>query len=153
MLDRNVAHRNLAPAAQTAVTTPISLPSQSRAGRTRIWMPILVTVAVLGSLTGTAQDRLKTMPGYARFERLAREIPGSVKLGTLNVTWEDEGRAFEYSRKGKRFRYDVDAQIAAELPPSTNQTAKAEEAPKEEAPERGRQYTSATSPDLSLIHI
>jgi dipeptidyl-peptidase-4 len=110
-------------------------------------MPILVTVAVLGSLNGTAQDRLKTMPGYARFERLAREIPGSVKLGTLSVTWEDGGRAFEYSRKGKRFRYDLDAQIAAELPPSTNQTAKAEEAPKEEAPERGRQYTSATSPD------
>jgi dipeptidyl-peptidase-4 len=42
-------------------------------------------LAAVSSLCVTvfAQDRLKSMPGYERFERISREIPGSVKLGTL----------------------------------------------------------------------
>jgi dipeptidyl-peptidase-4 len=33
----------------------------------------------------SAQDRLKTMPGYEQYQKMNREIPGSVKLDVLSV--------------------------------------------------------------------
>ena len=59
-----------------------------------------------------AQDRLKAMPGYDQFQKMSREIPGSVKLGTLNVQWKEDGSSFEYAWDGKRYRYDVAARLA-----------------------------------------
>src|ERR1700722_11006135 len=53
-----------------------------------------------------AQDRLKTMPGYDRHEKVAGQIAGSVKSGLLAVTWKDD-TTFEYNRDGKLWRYDV----------------------------------------------
>ncbi|HSQ19037.1 MAG TPA: hypothetical protein VLR92_01555, partial [Blastocatellia bacterium] len=47
-------------------------------------------------ITSRAQDRLKTMPGYDQYERISKEIPGSVKLGTLIVKWRDDGKSFDY---------------------------------------------------------
>ena len=35
-----------------------------------------------------------------------------MKLGALTVTWKDDGKAFEYTRDGKRYRYDVAAKQA-----------------------------------------
>ena len=61
-----------------------------------------------------AQDRLKAMPGYPRFQARSREIPGSVKLGALNGTWRDGGKAFEYRKDGKTYRYDIAARKAEE---------------------------------------
>jgi dipeptidyl-peptidase-4 len=105
-----------------------------------------------------AQDRLPKMPGYEQHQKMAKEIPGSVKMGTLFVTWKEEGKAFEYTKDGKRYRYDIAAGKAEE--------AKQENADKAEVPakapggrrrtgraegqgfvERGRQYTSSVSPD------
>ncbi|MBK9140000.1 MAG: DPP IV N-terminal domain-containing protein [Verrucomicrobia bacterium] len=89
------------------------------------------------------------MPGYERYERLAKEIPEAVKLGSLRVTWRDGGKAFEYERDGKKFRYDIALRQASEVPKATNE-AVAPSPPAttdSERPERGRQYTSATSPD------
>src|SRR5205823_695682 len=45
-----------------------------------------------------AQDRLKTMPGYERHERLSREMTNAIKLGILTVTWTNEGKAFNYQK-------------------------------------------------------
>src|ERR1043166_6494095 len=63
----------------------------------------------------SAQDRLKTMPGYDRFQRMSREIPGSVKLGALAVRWKDDGSSFEYAWNGKRYRFDVATKQAVDL--------------------------------------
>ena len=54
------------------------------------------------------------MPGYARYQKMAREIPTAVKSGALSVTWKD-GQTFEYARAGKRYRYDVLAKSATEI--------------------------------------
>jgi dipeptidyl-peptidase-4 len=74
-------------------------------------VPTLAALMVtLGFAPGAlAQDRLKTMPGYERYQRLSKEIPGAVKLGALAVTWQDGGQALEYQRNGKRYRYDLAA--------------------------------------------
>src|SRR3989337_2998308 len=60
----------------------------------------------------SAQDRLKTMPGYEQFQKMSREIPGSVKLGSLAVQWQEDGSSFEYVWDGTRHRYDIAAKAA-----------------------------------------
>src|SRR5262249_15013694 len=60
-------------------------------------------------LSGVAQDRLKTMPGYEQYQRMSQEIPSSVKLAAISVTWKDGGQAFEYRHDGNVHRYDIAA--------------------------------------------
>jgi dipeptidyl-peptidase-4 len=113
---------------------------------------VAALVAVLHVVTG-AQDRLRSMPGYQQYQKMSEQIAGAVKPGSLTAAWSADGRSFEYTRDGKRYRYDVAAKAATELGP----------APEPErggrggrgrgasgAPERGRQYTSADSPDKKL---
>ena len=90
-----------------------------------------------------AQDRLKTMPGFARHEKMAREIPSAVKSGGLAVTWTGPA-TFEYSREGKRYRYDVQSKTATEIDAALQQTAGRGG---RGGPARGRQIDSTVSPD------
>ena len=57
----------------------------------------VLALAVLPSAL-VAQDRLKTMPGYEQYSRVAPQIAGSVKLGSVQPFWSDSGAAFEYQR-------------------------------------------------------
>src|SRR5438876_6138355 len=70
---------------------------------------LLGIVAVLGlwPFVTRAQDRLKLMPGYDQHQKMSKAIPGSVKLGSLAVTWRDGGKAFEYEYNGNAYRYDI----------------------------------------------
>jgi len=113
-----------------------------RSVRARMAVFVPVAVAALHAPLD-AQDRLRTMPGYAPYRAMAAEIPGSVKLGALNVTWADDGRSFEYVWEGTLYRYDVAARRATAVgaPQQRPMTAR------RVGPERGRQYESAESPD------
>ena len=95
-----------------------------------------------------AQDRLKSMSGYERAQRLARESATAVRGGSLAVTWLDS-KAFEYMRDGKRFHFDVASRAAWEVPVIETRGGRGGRG-QGEAPERGRQFESATSPDGSL---
>ena len=123
-------------------------------------LPKLLSLLLLSSLLWTAaraQDRFKTMPGAERYQRMSREITNAVKLGSLSVTWKDEGKSFEYQRDGKRFRYDIANRMAIELgpvrtnAPSRDSQAKPgqqrRDASRSGKPPRGRQFASANSPD------
>jgi len=111
----------------------------------------------LGALSPTlfAQDRLKSMPGYERYQRMSREMTHVFKSGALPVTWTNDGAAFEYRKDGKRFRYDIVARAATEVSgrratnAPTNSVERPSESrrPRDPGVERGRQYTSAKSPD------
>jgi len=124
------------------------------------------SVLVVLPLLSTAQDRLKTMPEYEQYQRMSQEIPGSVKMGAVSVTWKDGGQAFEYRHEGKIHRYDIAAGKVAVV-------GEAKDAPegrgffgrgrrgggeggKDKAGgrggvPRGRQAISATSPDGKLV--
>jgi dipeptidyl-peptidase 4 len=103
----------------------------------------------------SAQDRLKTMPGYEQYQKMSREIPGSVKLGALSVVWKDGGHAFEYRKDGKAYRYTIATRTAAEVatsgennpPPPGTLGGRRREA---DGVERGRQYNSSLSPNEKL---
>src|SRR3954466_127669 len=66
-----------------------------------------VVVAALLWMPVSAQDRLKSMPGYDQFQKMSGEIPGSVKLGSIGARWREDGWSFECTWDGKRYRYDV----------------------------------------------
>jgi dipeptidyl-peptidase-4 len=98
-----------------------------------------------------AQERLKGMPGFSRFETVNKEISGAFKSGALSVAWTDGGKAFVYRKDGKTYRYDIAAKKATEfkgeMPPAS---APGGRRGRFGGPARGRQFDSATSPDKSL---
>lgn len=114
-----------------------------------LWAVLLL----LTDFATLAQDRLKTMPGYEQFAKTSRAATNAFTSGAVAVTWKDGGKALEYAHAGKRFRHDLVSGERTELPPPpTPPAAKGNEskAPKRTAPEnpvRGRQFTSAVSPD------
>jgi dipeptidyl-peptidase-4 len=95
-----------------------------------------------------AQDRLKTMPGYEQYARVAPQIAGSVKLGIVQPFWTDSGAAFEYQRDGKWYRYDASTRKAVEISgPTVPDSLRRGRLTGRGGPERGRQFASAESPD------
>ena len=120
--------------------------------RARTGAPSLIRFAIPFALLAPAlvgaQDRLKTMPGYERYERLRMEAGRSYTPGQLAVTWAPDGKSFEYLQVGtgtpKRFRYDVATKRATEIPAAA---ATGGRGGRGGGPERGRQVASALSPD------
>jgi dipeptidyl-peptidase-4 len=110
----------------------------------------VVVIATAGALHVTlgAQDRLKTMPGYAAYQKISREIPSAVKSGALTVTWKD-GQTFEYVRDGKRYRYDVATKSATEIAAAAGQETGGRGG-RGGGPARGRQVDASESPDGTL---
>ena len=104
---------------------------------------ILTIAATLASVVMTqAQDKLKNMPGYEQYQKMAPQIYSSVKSGAINATWNEEGTSFEYVQSGKLYKYDLKSKTTTEVG----------EAPRMErrrynGPARGRQFDSAVSPD------
>ena len=118
----------------------------------RVAFAVLAAAAFAGAPRVRAQDRLKTMPGYDQFQRLAGQIPTAIKSGALVATWRSDSTAFEFTRDGKRYRYDVATHQTTEVPPGQDVNAgrgrgSGRGGPPGAPPERGRQYESATSPD------
>ncbi len=110
----------------------------------------------------TAQDRLKLMPGYDQFEKMAHETRGlAASFGSLVVTWADDSSSFEYARGGKRYRFDVasrKATVIGDAPEGTGEPAQGRSRRGQsgqrgrggQQPARGRQFDSAESPDARL---
>lgn len=89
-----------------------------------------------------AQDKLKSMPGYERYQKISPQIRTSVKTGALTVKWSDDGSSFDYERDKKLYRYTVKTKTISELG-----DAPAPERRGGQGPARGRQFESANSPD------
>src|SRR5215216_1738304 len=83
----------------------------------------LIFVLGLASVTSSGQDRLKTMPGYDQYQKISKEIPGSVKMGALAVKWKDGGKAFEYQKDGKTYLYTIATRTASEVGQATGDSA------------------------------
>ena len=111
----------------------------------------LMVAAIASTTSAEGQDRLKGMPGYARFQEKNREIPGALKSGSLTVTWRDGGKAFEYRKDGKTYRYDVAAGKAEEAKPGGPEPTPAGRRPiRGGGAGRGQQFASLPSPDSTL---
>jgi dipeptidyl-peptidase 4 len=121
--------------------------------KNRIFLIVLaLTFGVLAASFLGAQDRLKTYPGYDQYQKMSKEMQGAVKPGSLQVTWKDGGKAFEFAKDGKTWRYDIASKKTSEVVGAP--------APLDQAgqrgrggiggPARGRQFTEALSPDKKI---
>jgi dipeptidyl-peptidase-4 len=115
----------------------------------RVAAASLLAVGALGLVS--AQDRLRGMPGYEQYQRMAKEMPGVVRGGALTVAWKDIA-TFEYARDGKLYRYNVATRAATAIgeAPETVGRGRGRGRGGQGGPERGRQYDSAVSPDGKL---
>ncbi|MCJ7586788.1 MAG: S9 family peptidase [Candidatus Aminicenantes bacterium] len=99
----------------------------------------------------TAQDRLKTYPGYEHYQKMMKEMEGAAKLGILQQpAWKDGGKALEYSKDGKIWRFDLKTKKTTELGPAQPPAKPQGYGSPPGAPERGRQFAEAISPDKKL---
>lgn len=130
---------------------------------TKLLTGLAVIASLMLSITSVsinAQDRLKKMPGYDQYQKMASQIPGSVKLGTISPTWKEDGKSFDYMFGGKKFTYDLSKKKAVEagdvpaqqgdrqgMRPMGRRGTTSGYGPR---PERGRQWTAALSPDKKL---
>ena len=110
---------------------------------------VVALVVMFGMITGisNAQDRLKTYPGYDQYQKMTKEIQGAAKLGTLRVTWKDGGKAFEYTKDGKTYRFDIASKKTTEIGAAAAPAKPEGMGRPGGGPARGRQFTEAISPD------
>ena len=106
-------------------------------------------------VTTSAQDRLKTMPGYAQFQKVSAQLNGVMRSGAINGTWSADSSSVEYVLDGKRYRFDVATRHAADLGPVADANGAAGRGGRGGGRggtgiERGRQAASADSPDGKL---
>ena len=121
----------------------------------RAWAMSVTVLVLAGAFIGVAsgQDRLKTYPGFEQYQKMSKEMQGSIKMGTLQATWKDGGKAFEYVRDGKTWRFDIATKKTTEV---TGAAAPA--APGgmrggrggQGGPARGRQFSEVLSPDKKV---
>ena len=93
------------------------------------------------------QDRLKTMPGYQQYQKMTAGDSRRGEAGIAGRDLEPDGKSFEYSNDGKRYRYDVgDARRDRDRHrrgAGRRGRPAAAGAARAGAPERGRQFESA----------
>ncbi len=109
-------------------------------------------IAALGLLATTgaeAQDRLKSMPGYAQYEEMAPKLQGAIKSGAITAQWAPDSKTFDYMFDGKRLRYDVSRRSAADAP-SGAAAQNGMQGRFGGGVARGRQATEAWTADSSL---
>ena len=68
----------------------------------------------------------------------------------MTPAWEADGKSFEYNFDGKRYRFDVAARQATPIGEAADAAGRGRGGRGQGAPERGRQYSSADSPDGTL---
>ena len=102
-----------------------------------------------------AQDRLRTMPGYERYQRMAPLIQSALGSGGggrgfgrgSSVSWSPDSRTVEFDSAGKRMRFDVGtkklAEATAGTPPAPGGRGRGGFGG---GPERGRQFAQAMAP-------
>ena len=113
----------------------------------------LALLLALGALSSgipiQAQQNIKELPGYSRYERMRGEIPDAARAaasGALRVTWAQDGRSFEYAYDGRQYRYDVASKAATDVGEAQQQGFRFRRG----GPARGRQFAVAMSPDSTL---
>jgi len=102
----------------------------------------------LCAVNTSAQDKLKKMPGYDQYKKMAPKLYRSIKRAPASVTWAKDGKTFTYVENGKVKTFDVKKKkvVATKEAERRKRTRRR----RGNRPARGRQYASAVSPDKKL---
>lgn len=96
-----------------------------------------------------AQDRLKEMPGYARYTEIRPQLSKAVVRGEIRPDWADDSKSFTYAWDGKHYRYDVKKRTATEYQVEEGAEGRGNRF-RRGGPARGRQATETFAPDSSI---
>jgi len=101
----------------------------------------------LCAINTSAQDKLKKMPGYDQYKKMAPKLYRSIKRAPATVVWAKDGKTFTYVENKQTKTFDVKKKKVV--------SSKEAERPQRRSrrgnrPARGRQYASAISPDKNL---
>jgi len=122
-----------------------------RSRKRTAFLLLVFSAGLVTPMFSTAQDRLKTYPGYEHYQKMMKEMQGAAKLGILQQpAWKDGGKALEYSKDGKLWRFDVKTKKTTELGPAQPPAKPQGYGRPPGGPERGRQFAEAISPDKKL---
>jgi dipeptidyl-peptidase-4 len=124
-----------------------------RAGR----LGIMLALGISTTRAAAAQDRLRTMPGYERYQQMLPQIQsalgggggglGGRGFGGGGIAWSSDGKAVEFTQAGKRMRYDLTTRRTADVTPAATPPAGGTGRGRGGAvPARGRQFESAIAP-------
>ena len=111
-----------------------------------IVLMVFVAALIIPINSSFAQDKLKRMPGYDQYQKVAPQIRSSVKYGSLSATWSEDGNSFTFVKDGKTFEYDIKRKKTTEVDNAKPQSRRRFG----NRPARGRQYASAESPNKKL---
>jgi dipeptidyl-peptidase-4 len=108
-----------------------------------------LTAAVVA--TASAQDRLRSMPGYDQYVRMAPQIaqalPGrGFGRGGVAARWSPDGKTVDFTNGGKQFRYDFVTNKVGDVPATPEQQTNGRGGRGTAMPERGRQFDYAIAP-------
>jgi dipeptidyl-peptidase-4 len=116
----------------------------------RLRPPLLLALLAL-SLPVLSQELLKSSPRYEKYEASLRSSFQSIRRGDLSegqIRWSEDGNTVYYRRGGKNFKFDIrEGKESEGDPPATSSSGRSDRRPN---PERGRQFSIATSPDGKL---
>ncbi len=109
-------------------------------------------------VTVDAQDRLKTMPGYDRYQKIGTRIGTSMRSGAVSGTWSPDSKSFEYVLDGKRHKFELATRSVTEIGSAPDAAAAGRGGRSAgrgggAGIERGRQAASAASPDGKLTAV
>jgi dipeptidyl-peptidase-4 len=101
----------------------------------------------LGTVSLTAQDKLKKMPGYDQYKKMAPKLYRSIKRAPTTVVWAKDGKTFTYVENGQTKTFDVKKKKVVSSKEAKRPQRRSRRGNR---PARGRQYASAVSPDKNL---
>jgi hypothetical protein len=70
----------------------------------RAWIAGLVCAA---SLSLGAQDRLRTLPGYEQYRRMAPLLANGWSSGAVTPRWAPDSGSFTYNLRGRTYRFEI----------------------------------------------
>jgi dipeptidyl-peptidase-4 len=121
------------------------------ARRGAVALGIFIAASAAHAPEAHAQDRLKTMPGYEQYVRMAGQIatavPGRGRFGGV-ATWSADSRSVDFANGGQMMRYDLSLKKIVPVPDTPQQQAGNGRGRGNfgAMPERGRQFASAVAP-------
>jgi dipeptidyl-peptidase-4 len=101
----------------------------------------------LGTVTLSAQDKLKRMPGYSQYKKMAPKLYRSIKRAPTSVVWAKDGKTFTYVENGMEHTFDVRKKKVVSSKEAQRPQRRSRRGNR---PARGRQYASALSPNKQL---
>src|SRR5689334_4171091 len=68
---------------------------RSRA-QSRSVLPLVLALCAFAVVFVSAQDRLRTMPGYEQFQKMQGQTQGAVVSGAVSAAWSADNTSFSY---------------------------------------------------------